>query len=48
MSVQFMRLGKRAILGLTIALFVPSGQFASAQVWPDIREAKAIAEEAFI
>jgi hypothetical protein len=48
MPMNFVRLSKSAAIGLPIALLVLSGQMAKAQGWPDIREAKAIAEEGFI
>ena len=47
MSLQFLRLSKRAIFGLTIALLMLAAQPAKAQ-WPDVVEAKRIAEEGFI
>ena len=42
MSLQFLRLSKRAIFGLTIALLMLAAQPAKAQ-WPDVVEAKRIA-----
>ena len=40
MSLQFLRLSKRAIFGLTIALLMLAAQPAKAQ-WPDVVEAKS-------